>query len=146
MPQVFALIPFLFEGAFGTASGLATTAALTGLATTGVGLANSLSQPGPQAAPAAPVTPPPNAQTTLQQRQLTGQQSSDLQSSGSGDLGSNFVALMAPYLAGISGQPGANAAGQYAANQNWTPANSQPTNAAVNGQPVDLSNFINSSI
>ena len=120
-------------------------AAIAGLASSGVGIGEAIANSGGSKPPVAPVTPPPNAQQLLQQRQVVGTQDSNLQESGSGDLGSNFLALMAPYLAGISGQPGANAAGAAGAGQAFSAANSQPTNAAVNNQQVNLSDFINTN-
>lgn len=124
---------------------LALAGILAGLASSGVGIGETIANSGGSKPPTAPVTPPPNAQQLLQQRQVVGQQDSNLQESGSGDLGSSFLQLMAPYLAGISGQPGANAAGAAGAGQQWSAANSQPTNAAVNGQSVNLSDFINTN-
>lgn len=110
-------------------------------ASAGLGIANAVS--GTPKAPTVPGPTPPNPQQLLQQRQAVSAQDSNLQEAGSGDLGANFLAQIAPNLAGISGQPGANAAGSFGANQNWTPANSQPINAAVQGQPFNLSDFIN---
>lgn len=137
----------------GTAAGGGTTAAsvlgalgtLGGIAGAGTSIGETIANGGGQKTPMQTPTPPPNAQQLLQERGLVGQQDSNLQSSLSGTGGSDFLSLFAPYLAGLSGQPGANAAGQFGVNQNWTPANSQPTNAAVQGQPVSLSDFINSN-
>ena len=124
---------------------LALAGLLAGLAGTGASIGETIANSGTPKPPTAPVTPPPNAQQLLQQRQVVGTQDSNLQESGSGDLGSNFLAQMAPYLAGISGQPGANAAGAAGAGQAFSAANSQPTNAAVNNQQVNLSDFINTN-
>lgn len=137
-------MPFLAPIVAFLATNAATIGAISSIAGAGTSIGEAIANSGgsKQGTPTAPVTPPPNAEQLLQQKQLVGQQSSNLESATSGTAGPDFLALFAPYLAGISGQPGADAAGRGAANQAWTPANSQPTNAAVNGQDVNLSSFV----
>lgn len=130
MPPLVALLP--------------TIAAIAGLAGTGISVGETLANSGSKPAAPAP-TPPPDQQTLLRQRELAGQQASNIEGQTSGAAGPDFLSLFAPYLAGISGQPGADAAGKGASGQGWAPANSQPTNAAVTNQPVNLSDFINTS-
>ena len=103
---ILADIPFILEGALGTAGGLATTAGLAGLASSGVGLAKTLSGTGAPQTPQLPTPTPPNPNQLLQQRELAGSQASNLESATSGVAGPDFLALFAPYLAGIQGRAG----------------------------------------
>jgi hypothetical protein len=141
---ILADIPFLLEGALGTAGGLATTAGLAGLASTGVGLAGTLGGPGTPAAQTPPGPTPPNPQQLLQQKELVGQQIPNVVGSTSGLASPAYDALIAQLLAGVKGEPGANAAGAAATGQQFNAANSQPTNSVVNGQNPNLSDFLSS--
>jgi hypothetical protein len=145
MPQIIpAIVGFLAANApaIGAASAIAGAGTSIGEAIANRG---GPATPTTPTAPTAPTPTPPNLNQLLQERQLVGSQASNLESATSGAAGPDFLKLFAPFLAGISGQPGASGAGTYAANQAWAPANSQPTNAAVQGQPVNLSDFISSN-
>lgn len=140
MPFMLGLIPLL------TAAG--------GLAGTGLSIANAVS--GSPAAPTAPGATPPTAQALAQQKAAIAQQDPNLQASGSGELSPAYTSLISQILAGTIGQPGSTAAGNATAgftpgtgqslNQNFTPANSQSTNAAVQGGQINLSDYVNTSI
>ncbi len=137
MPVLLAALPILLP-----ALGAAATAGT--LASTGLNIANTISGPGAPATPAAAAPKPPDAQELLQKRELISQQIPNLISSGSGTLSPEFIQLMASLNSGVLGTPGANAAGQAATEQQFTPANSQATNAVVNGQNPSLSDFLSS--
>jgi|SRR5579863_375765 len=118
---------------------LASIGSLAGAGTSiGLGIANAAGSP---AAPAAPAPTPPNAQQLLQQREAVAQQEPNVVSSTSGLASPEYSSLIAQILAGTLGQPGSTAAGGAATGQPWTPANSQATNAAVQGSPLQLSDF-----
>lgn len=129
MPFLAALIP-----------AIATAGTLAG---TGLGIANAVS--GPPAAPTPPAPTPPTTQQLEQQKALVSQQLPNVTSATSGLANPEYNSLMAQILAGVLGQPGATAAGNAATGQNFTPANSQATNAAVQGSPIQLSDFVNTS-
>ncbi len=139
MPQLLALIPIL--------------AGAGGLASTGLGIANAVG--GAPKPPAIPPPTPPNAQALAQQNSLIARQDPNLQASGSGELSPQYRALVDQILAGVFGQPGATAGANavtgftpgtgQSLNQNFSPVNAQPTNAAVQGQPIQLSDFLNTS-
>ena len=146
MPQIFAaIIPFLAANApaIGAASALATAGT-----TIGSTIANAVG--GGPSTPGAPTTPPPtppNAQQLAQQRALVGQQVPNVDAATSGTSSPEYQSLMAQILSGVLGQPGATAAGASATGQQpFSVANSQPTNAAVQGQPVNLSDFVNANV
>jgi hypothetical protein len=153
MPFLAALAPLI---GIGTAAGGATTAAsvlgalgtLGGLAGAGTTIGETIANSGGPGTPATPTTPtpiPPNPQQLLAQRAAVSQQLPNVLSQTSGLASPGYDSLIAQILAGVTGQPGANAAGAAATGQQFSVANSQPTNAAVTGQ-TDLSNFVNSSI
>src|SRR6266852_5807498 len=98
---------------------------------------------GPQT-PATPKPTPPDANALAQQKALVSRELPNVVGATSGLASPSYDALMAQILAGVLGQPGATAAGSSATGQQFQPANSQPTNAAVSGQPANLSDFINS--
>lgn len=140
MPFLPAIAAFLAANA----PAIGAASAIAGAGTTvGEAIANS-GGGGPQT-PTTPTTPPPSGQQLLQQRQLVGSQASNLESATSGAAGPDFLSLFAPFLAGISGQPGATGAGQAAGTQAWSPANAnpQPTNPVTGN--VNLSDFINTN-
>lgn len=158
MPFLIGALGPLFAdiGLGGLGTALGTAAAPSALATalgTGIPIATSLGttiagiadQSGGPQTPTTPTTPPPSGQQLLQQRQLVGSQASNLESATSGAAGPDFLSLFAPFLAGISGQPGATGAGQAAGTQAWSPANAnpQPTNPVTGN--VNLSDFINTN-
>lgn len=113
------------------------------LITAGVGLADTIS--GPPKPPGPPTPTPPTIQQLTQQRALVAQQAPNVVGATSGLANPAYDSLMAQILAGTLGQPGSTAAGAAATGQNFSPANSQATNAAVQGQPVQLSDFVNTS-
>lgn len=129
MPFLASLIPLL------TAAG--------SLASAGVGIANAVS--GPPTPPATPGPTPPTAQQLAQQRSAIAQQTPNVVGATSGLASPSYDSLIAQILAGTLGQPGSTAAGASATGQNFSPANSQATNAAVQGTPVQLSDFVNTS-
>jgi hypothetical protein len=129
MPQLLALIPIL--------------AGAGGLATTGLSIANAVG--GAPKPPTAPLPKPPDAQAQQNLNARVAQQEPNLQASGSGDLSPAYTSLIAQILAGTLGQPGSTAAGNAATGQNFSPVNAQPTNAAVTGGDIGLSNFLNTS-
>jgi len=110
-----------------------------GAATIGSAIANSGGPPKP---PGPPAPTPPNAQQLLQQRAAVAQQEPNVVSSTSGLASPEYSSLISQILAGVLGQPGANAAGASATGQqSFTPANSQATNSVVQGSPLQLSDF-----
>lgn len=125
---------------------IASIASIAGAGTSiGEAIANSGGPSAPKAATAPAVTPP-NAQQLAQQRALVGQQVPNVDAATSGAASPEYQSLMAQILSGVLGQPGANAAGASATGQQpFSVANSQPTNAAVQGSPVNLSDFINAN-
>ena len=132
MPFLAALVPALT--AIGTIGGL------------GLGIEQAVSGSGGPPKPGAPTTPaatPPTAQQLAQQRALVEQQVPNISGATSGTASPEYQSLMAQILSGVLGQPGATAAGASATQQPFSVANSQPTNAAVSGQPVNLSDFVN---
>jgi hypothetical protein len=76
----------------------------------------------------------------LQRRQQIGSADSNTQAQTSGTAGDFYRLIMDQLNSGTLGQPGSQGAAQQTV---FTPANSQPTNAAVSGQPANLSDFIN---
>lgn len=124
-------------------------AAIAGLAGTGISVGETLANSGGGApSPTTPTTPaptPPNAQALAQQKALVSQQTPNVVGATSGLASPGYDSLIAQILAGTLGQPGSTAAGNAATGQNFTPANSQPTNAAVQGQPIQLSDFVGTS-
>jgi hypothetical protein len=120
-------------------------AAIVGIAGTGFGVVEQLTHSG-GAAPKPPTTPAGvTPQQSLQEKALISQQLPNVIGQTSGLTSQNYDELIAQILSGVTGQPGANAAGQAAGNQAFTPANSQPTNAIVNnGVPnlADISSFL----
>lgn len=126
----------------------AAIAAIASLASAGAGIgmdiANSVG--GPPKPPTVPPPTPPNAQQLAQQKALVGQQVPNVDAATSGTSSPEYQSLMAQILSGVLGQPGATAAGASATGQQpFSVANSQPTNAAVQGSPVNLSDFINAN-
>lgn len=123
-------------------------AALGGLAGAGVGIGEAVAGSGKSAtAPVSPVSPPPtppSANNLLQQREQIAGQIPNVDAATSGAASPDYQSLIAQILSGTAGQSGANASGAAATGQQFTPANSQPTNAAVAGQPANLSDFLNS--
>ena len=133
MPPLIALLP--------------TIAAIGGLAATGTTIGMDIAGAG-GSKPAAPTTStpaPPNAQQLAQQKALISQQVPNIDSATSGTTSPEYQSMIAQILAGVTGQPGANASGAAATGQQFSAANSQPTNAAVNGQDVNLSSFLNNN-
>jgi hypothetical protein len=112
-------------------------------ATIGSTIANDVSGPPKPGAPAAPT--PPNAQALAQQRALVAQQEPNVVGATSGLASPSYDSLISQILAGTLGQPGSTAAGGAATGQNFTAANSQATNAAVQGSPIQLSDFLSTS-
>jgi hypothetical protein len=120
-------------------------AAIAGLAGTGVSIGESIANSGGGApspkTPTAPTPTPPDANALLQRRQLIGSADSNTQAQTSGTAGDFYRLITDQLNSGTLGQAGS----QGAANQTvFTPANSQPTNAAVAGQVPNLSDFLNS--
>ena len=132
-------MPFLIETALAFLPEIAGGAAL---ASTGLNIANQVSGPGTTPAPTVPGPTPPNAQQLLQQKALVGQQLPNVVGATSGLANPSYDSLIAQILAGVTGQPGANAAGSAATGQQFTPANNQPTNAAINNQQPSISDFL----
>ena len=129
------------------APAIGAASAIAGAGTTiGSTIANAVSGPGTPGAPTVPTTPPPNAQAQQNLNARVGQQEPNVIGATSGLANPAYDSLIAQILAGTVGQPGSNAAGASATGQQFSAANSQPTNAAVQGQPADLSSFINTSI
>jgi hypothetical protein len=128
---------------------LPVVAAIAGLAGTGISVGETLANSGGGGAapkPAAPPPPkPPDPAALLQQKALVAQQNPNEVAATAGLANPAFLALMDQLRAGTLGQPGSAAAGASATGQQFSPANSQPTNAAVSGQPINLSDFINTS-
>lgn len=125
---------------------LALAGLLAGLAGTGASIGETIANSGGGGKTATPTTPtptPPNAQALAQQRALVSQQTPNVVGATSGLASPSYDSLIAQILAGTVGQPGSTAAGNAATGQNFTPANAQATNAAVQGQPIALSDFLN---
>lgn len=131
MPPLIALLP--------------TLAAIGGLAGTGVSIGEAVANSGGPPKPVTPVATPPNAQALAQQKALVGQQEPNVVGATSGLASPSYDSLIAQILAGTLGQPGSTAAGNAATGQNFTPANSQATNSAVQGSPIQLSDFLGTS-
>jgi hypothetical protein len=127
----------------GLLAAIASIAGIAGAGTSiGEAIANSGGPPKPTATP-TPVPTPPNAQTLLQQRAAVSQQEPNVIGATSGLANPEYNSLIAQILAGTLGQPGSTAAGNAATGQStFTPANSQPTNAAINGTQINLSDFL----
>jgi hypothetical protein len=122
-------------------------AAIAGLAGTGVSIGETVANSG-GGAPTTPTTPtptPPSAQALAQQKALVSQQLPNVVGATSGLANPSYDSLIAQILSGITGQSGANAAGASATGQQFTAANNQPTNAAVNNQSPNLSDFLSNS-
>lgn len=138
MPQVFpAIIAFLTANA-------APIGAAASIATAGTTIGEAIANSGKGATPSTPTAPavtPPNPQQLLQEKALVGQQLPNVVGATSGLANPSYEALIAQLLAGVTGQPGAQAAGAAATGQNFQPASSQATNAAVNNQPVNLADI-----
>jgi hypothetical protein len=134
MPPLIALLPTI-----AAAVGIAGTGITTGLEVSG-----ALNGPGAPGTPATPAPTPPNAQQLAQQKALVSQQEPNVVGATSGLASQDYVSLISQILAGTVGQPGSRAAGAAATDQNFTPANSQPTNSVVNGQTPNLSDFLSS--
>jgi hypothetical protein len=125
------------------APAIGAASALAGAGTSiGEAIANSGGPPTP-ATPTPPAPTPPNAQALAQQRAAVAQQTPNVVGATSGLASPSYDALIAQILAGTIGQPGSAAAGASATGQNFSPANAQPTNAVVQGQPIALSDFVN---
>lgn len=132
---------------------LPVVAAIAGLASSGVGIGEAIANSGGQqpTTPAAPTPKPPDAQALAQQRALVAQQYPNVVGATSGLASPSYDSLISQILAGVVGQPGASAAGaaaggfQPGTGQSFSVANSQPTNAAVQGSPIQLSDFVNTS-
>ena len=133
MPPLLAALP-----AIAAAVGIAGTGITTGLEVSG-----ALGGGAPPT-PTAPTPTTPNQQQLMQQKALVSQEAPNVVGQTSGLASPSYDSIIAQILAGVTGQPGANAAGAAATGQQFTPANNQPTNAAVNGQPANLSDFVNS--
>jgi hypothetical protein len=120
-------------------------AAIGGTAAAGTTIGLDIANAGNKTVtPTTPAPTPPNAQQLEQQKALISQQLPNIVGATSGLANPSYDALIAQILSGTAGQSGANASAGAATGQAFTPANSQPTNAAVQGQPVNLSDFINS--
>lgn len=132
-----ALVPLL------TAAAPVASAAAS-LGSLGLGIANAAS--GPPGIPTPPGPTPPTPQQLAQQRALVQQQLPNVLGATSGLANPAYDSLIAQILAGTIGQPGSTASGNNAVGQNFSPANSQATNAAVQGQPVQLSDFVSTSL
>jgi hypothetical protein len=121
-------------------------AAIVGIAGTGATIGETIANSGAPPTPPTPTTPaptPPNAQQLLQQRAAVSQQEPNVIGATSGLANPEYNSLIAQILAGTLGQPGSTAAGNAATGQStFTPANSQPTNAAINGTQINLSDFL----
>jgi len=138
MPFLAPVVAFLAANA----PAIGAAASIAGAGTSiGEAIANSS---GPKT-PGAPTPTPPNAQQLAQQKALVAQQAPNVVGATSGLASPGYDALIAQILAGTLGQPGSTAAGAAATGQNFSPVNSQATNAAVQGQPVSLSDFLNTS-
>ncbi len=139
MPFLAPIVAFLAANA----PAIGAASAIAGAGTSiGEALANSGGSPKPGAPP--PPTPP-NAQALAQQKALVSQQEPNVVGATSGLASPSYDSLISQILAGTLGQPGSTAAGNAATGQNFSVANSQPTNAAVQGQPLNLSDFLNTS-
>lgn len=125
---------------------LALAGLLAGLAGTGASIGETIANSGAPKAPATPAPTPPNAQALAQQKALVAQQEPNVVGATSGLASPSYDSMIAQILAGTLGQPGSTAAGNAATGQNFSVANSQPTNAAVQGQPIQLSDFVNTSV
>ena len=125
--------------AIGAASALAGAGTVIGST-----IANAVGGPGTPTPTTPTPTPPPDQQQLLQQKQLVSQQLPNVIGATSGLASSSYDSLIAQLLAGVKGQPGANAAGAAATGQQFNAANSQPTNSVVNGQEPNLSDFLSS--
>jgi hypothetical protein len=130
--------------------------AASALAGAGTSIGEAIANSGGAPKPGAPPPPtPPNAQAQQNLNARVGQQEPNVVGATSGLASPSYESLIAQILAGTFGQPGSTAAGNAATgfttgtgqslNQNFTPANSQPTNAAVQGQPINLSDFLSTS-
>jgi hypothetical protein len=131
MPPLLAVLPFIIGAA--------------GVASTGLGIANAVEGSG--GAPTNPTTAaptPPNAQALATQKALISQQLPNVVGATSGTASPEYDSLIAQILSGVTGQSGANASASQAVGQQFTPANSQPTNAVVNGQQPNISDFLSS--
>ncbi len=131
MPQLLALIPIL--------------AGAGGLASAGLGIANAVDGAGKPTAPTIPPPKPPDAQAQQNLNARVGQQEPSVTEATSGLASPDYRSMIAQILAGTLGQPGSTAAGNAATGQNFSPVNAQPTNAAVQGNPIQLSDFLNTS-
>ena len=122
-------------------------ASIGSLAGAGVGIGTSIanSVSGSPAAPTVPGPTPPNQQQLLAQKEAVSQQLPNVIGQTSGLASPSYDSLISQILSGVIGQPGANAAGAGATGQAFSTSNSQPTNAAVQGQPIQLSDFVNSN-
>ena len=138
MAAIIATIGSFFAA---NAPAIGAASALAGAGTSiGEAIANSGKQPPTPGTLPGPT--PPNAQQLLQQRAAVAQQEPNVVSSTSGLASPEYSSLISQILAGVLGQPGANAAGASATGQqNFTPANSQATNSVVQGSPLQLSDF-----
>jgi|SRR5215469_16930733 len=140
MPFIPALVGFLAANAVPIGAAASIAGAGTSI---GEAIANSGGHPNAPT-PQTPGPTPPNTQQLAQQRALVSQQLPNLVSATGGTASPEYDALMAQILSGVIGQPGAAQSAGQAVGQNFTPANSQPTNAAVSGGNVNLSDFLNS--
>lgn len=140
MPWLAPIVAFLSANA----PAIGAASAIAGAGTTiGEAIANSGGGAPTPTPAAAPTATPPNTQALAQQRALVSQQTPNVVGATSGLASPSYDSLIAQILAGTVGQPGSTAAGNAATGQNFTPANAQATNAAVQGQPIALSDFLN---
>lgn len=119
-------------------------ASIGSLAGAGVGIGETIANSGGSkpTTPTNPAATPPNAQALAQQKALVAQQEPNVVGATSGLASPSYDSIISQILAGTLGQPGSTAAGNAATGQNFSPVNAQATNAAVQGQPVNLSDFV----
>lgn len=146
-------MPFLAPVIAWFAANAGTLAAVGSVAGAGTSIGEAIANSGAPKTPGAPAPTPPNAEALAQQRAAVAQQEPNVVGATSGLASPSYDSLIAQILSGVLGQPGATAAGNAATfqpgtgqsfQQNFSPANSQPTNAAVQG--TSLSDFVNTSI
>lgn len=140
----------------GTAAGGATTVgsvmsalgALSGIASAGTTIGETIANAGGMSAqqptPTTPTTPQgPTLQQLMQQRALIGGELPNFVSQTAGLASPGQDLWLSLLQSGQAGQPGANASGQAALGQQFTPANNAPTNPTVANQPINVSDYLN---
>lgn len=117
-------------------------AAVSGLTSIGSTIAGDVSKPS-MPTPVTPAPTGPSAQDLAQQRELLAQRLPNAVSQTSGLASPQQDLWLTLLQTGLGGQPGAQASGQAALGQQFTPVNNAPTNATVANQPVALADFLN---